>query len=898
MAITVIFLKQGTTSWQVPADWNNSNNTIEVIGAGGGGNSPGAANNGGSGGGGGAYSKITNLSLTTGANITVQIGAGGSAGLAGGDTWFDGTTISNASVSADGGLGGTLTTGGAGGLSTNGVGTTKFSGGSGGNRAVTGTATGGGGAAGPSGAGGGASGTALVNGGTADNGTVAGGTANGGAGNNGTQFTQTSPSETGGSGSGGAGRTNNGNGGNGGLYGGGGGGGRGAAGSGGSGQNGLIVITYDSITPTNTPTPTPTQTPTPTSTPTPTLTSTPTLSPTPTLTTTDFLGCYTFIRINVTSGTGQLDYTDCDGTPFSTNITANGEYLLTTDTCVDINSLSSFNEINWTVVEIGVGCVPPTPTPTITATQTLTPTLTATLTLTPTLTSTPTRTATQTISATLTSTPTTTATLTPTSTPTRTATPTLTPTITNYLGCYEFITINVTSGTGQLDYQDCNGDSFQTSITANGLYTIEPADCVNINTLSAVQEILWDVVEIGPGCVPPTNTPTPTRSATPTLTPTQTNTSTPTTTPTSTPTQTGTLPSTTPTATQAPNIEPNKIKYSNTNIPKSFRAGNVAIGPEAKEYGPTDNNVIIPNIDVTSTRTFWWMGITMPTLGYAVYTTRTDGSSPSIRVANSDSELITIAIQYGGSNITTINQALSYLLTGVTNTTVVDKNYKPIITSGLTMFFDADFCASYPKGGTVWYDTSGNLTNATLFNTPTFNGQVVDAFFNFDKNSFEYAETSTITSYTNWTIEARFRVTSSLTNQVTSIVTNVFNGSNLNFSMGTNNAPTNYNIAVGFFNGAWRSTTGFAPNLNEWYHVVGTFNGSQIKQYLNGELSQTTDYVGTSQSGGAVRIARRWDSANNDSINFFPGDIQMVRIYNRALDATEVSTNYSGSFFT
>ena len=61
MATNVIILTSGT-SWTVPADWNNANNTIEVIGGGGGGSSSAAGSQGA--GGGGAYTKLTNFTLT------------------------------------------------------------------------------------------------------------------------------------------------------------------------------------------------------------------------------------------------------------------------------------------------------------------------------------------------------------------------------------------------------------------------------------------------------------------------------------------------------------------------------------------------------------------------------------------------------------------------------------------------------------------------------------------------------------------------------------------------------------------------------------------------------------------------------------------------------------------
>ena len=291
--MTQIFIVSGT-SWMVPADWNSAGSTIETIGAGGGGET---ANEGhaGSGGGGGGYSRITNLSLTAGSGVTLQVGTGGAAGSAGGDTWFNGTAFAISSVAAKGGGGGADDLGGAGGAATSGIGTVKYDGGSGGtNNANPYGGAGGGGAAGPNGAGAGGvgstigsdygggggggnggglstagsspSGAAGGNGGAAADGT-GGGSGGGTAGGNGSHGS----GGGGGGGNSGAGGGNGGNGnewpsaygsggggggggafvsapgGTGGLYGGGGGGSGYAAGgfaAGGSGAQGLIVVTY------------------------------------------------------------------------------------------------------------------------------------------------------------------------------------------------------------------------------------------------------------------------------------------------------------------------------------------------------------------------------------------------------------------------------------------------------------------------------------------------------------------------------------------------------------------------------------------------------------------------------------------------------------------------------
>src|SRR6267142_4376117 len=81
-----IFLTSGTT-WTVPVDWNNANNTIETIGAGGGGFTF-VSTTYPAGGGGAAYSKSVNQTLTPSSTVGIAVGSGGAAGTAGGDTWL------------------------------------------------------------------------------------------------------------------------------------------------------------------------------------------------------------------------------------------------------------------------------------------------------------------------------------------------------------------------------------------------------------------------------------------------------------------------------------------------------------------------------------------------------------------------------------------------------------------------------------------------------------------------------------------------------------------------------------------------------------------------------------------------------------------------------------------
>jgi len=78
--------------------------------------------------------------------------------------------------------------------------------------------------------------------------------------------------------------------------------------------------------------------------------------------------------------------------------------------------------------------------------------------------------------------------------------------------------------------------------------------------------------------------------------------------------------------------------------------------------------------------------------------------------------------------------------------------------------------------------------------------------------------------------------------------------------------------------------------LNEWHHLAGTFDGRYVKIYYDGELKNTRDIgftVSIRQNSGDLWIGRINGS-------YFYGIIDKVRIYNRALTATEISKLYKG----
>jgi hypothetical protein len=227
--------------------------------------------------------------------------------------------------------------------------------------------------------------------------------------------------------------------------------------------------------------------------------------------------------------------------------------------------------------------------------------------------------------------------------------------------------------------------------------------------------------------------------------------------------------------------------------------------------------------------------------------------------------------------------------------------------STLAVDLSASNQESYPlTGGSTWNDISGNNNNFTLYNSPTYTA-TQPGYFTLTQSSQQYAGGPAIGNLPQWTVEAWFRTSASLSASgatgLTQVVGTTYqDGSNfynqINFTITNYNGTTaTNNIYVGFFNGAWHLTnpsTPLTPTIGTWYHVVGTYDGTYLKQYNNGVYaSVVTVGSASSANGGPVRVGRRWDGDNVTSGYFFPGDVNTVRIYSGALTATQILQNYN-----
>jgi hypothetical protein len=102
------------------------------------------------------------------------------------------------------------------------------------------------------------------------------------------------------------------------------------------------------------------------------------------------------------------------------------------------------------------------------------------------------------------------------------------------------------------------------------------------------------------------------------------------------------------------------------------------------------------------------------------------------------------------------------------------------------------------------------------------------------------------------------------------------------------NIQTNSGAIRLYVDSNYKVTSGALAN-NTWYHAVCTYDGTDWKLYLDGGLAGTyTGGIGTFiTNANTVYVGSGYN-------NPFPGDIDEVGIWNRALEGSEITTLYNG----
>ena len=308
---------------------------------------------------------------------------------------------------------------------------------------------------------------------------------------------------------------------------------------------------------------------------------------------------------------------------------------------------------------------------------------------------------------------------------------------------------------------------------------------------------------------------------------------------------------------------PNVIKYTTGATEAGcLRKGNMLIGNNTADNGLTFFN-----------------GINPPSGGYTIYLNKASGG-PSIYCPANDTQLIGITNQIAGANYTTAAQCLA-CFASQTDKLCVNFNYEGIVTNGLVLNLDAGFVGSYPTTGTTWYDLSGNSTNGTLTNGPTFNstnsGSIVfDGVDDHVKclfNSVPVQGPGTISFFGYYSINTGVLNTITITAGSLAIQVGIRGGTGTVWKYGGGSLLT-YTL----------------PTVNQIARWTTTFDGSNVAVYINGILdSSTTSAQNQSSNSNTFYIGTYADTG----LEAFPGRLYNCQVYNRVLSSNEILQNYN-----
>lgn len=203
-----------------------------------------------------------------------------------------------------------------------------------------------------------------------------------------------------------------------------------------------------------------------------------------------------------------------------------------------------------------------------------------------------------------------------------------------------------------------------------------------------------------------------------------------------------------------------------------------------------------------------------------------------------------------------------------------------IITDGLILYLDAGYKSSYGGSGTTWYDVSGYGNHGTLTNGPTFNssngGNIV-----FDGTN-DYVKVSSFPVPVQGPGTISFFGYYSLVSGVLNVITIISGNNAIQIGIRSNG------IVWGYGGGTLLSYT--IPTINQIAQWTVTFNGSNIKVFINGVLNNSTTTASNQVGSNSTFYIGTFIDAGLEA---FPGAIYECQVYNRVLSDNEISQNYN-----
>jgi len=192
--------------------------------------------------------------------------------------------------------------------------------------------------------------------------------------------------------------------------------------------------------------------------------------------------------------------------------------------------------------------------------------------------------------------------------------------------------------------------------------------------------------------------------------------------------------------------------------------------------------------------------------------------------------------------------------------------------------------------GDVASDTSGNGNDGQLMNAPKWVEGKFSKALEFDGKD-DYVEVSDITTPAIITFSCWFKKLGGGNGGVPRLHSRGTGPWALEFGIGNSAIANQLGFYIAFTDG---STTGwngvFEPQNDVWYHTVVSYDGSEVKMYVDGkEVTSRKDWAGKEVNGGISRIGGH--DAGGDC---FEGLMDDVAMFNVALGEDDIKTLANG----
>ena len=206
-----------------------------------------------------------------------------------------------------------------------------------------------------------------------------------------------------------------------------------------------------------------------------------------------------------------------------------------------------------------------------------------------------------------------------------------------------------------------------------------------------------------------------------------------------------------------------------------------------------------------------------------------------------------------------------------------------IVRDGLVLCLDAKDPNSYSGSGSTWSDVSSNGYDGTI-NGATYNS---GGYFAFDGTDDFVNFGNVLASLTSLTLECFIKIHAQSSNYNGIISKTLDNSDGYEIRMATYTSTT---TGVQFRYVGDNVNLSFGQLTNEiWYHLVATGTSGSQKIYTNSSLTASSTSTSTPSSNTNSLVLGKLAYASL----YADMDLALVRIYNRAISASEVSQNYN-----